>query len=55
MLRKFWLAALMAGAAFPALANDGVLDVVAPFEIVSADPVRSGNIYQKMDVYRNAG
>ncbi|WP_321342216.1 ABC transporter substrate-binding protein [uncultured Cohaesibacter sp.] len=50
MLRKFWLAALMAGAAFPALANDGVLDVVAPFEIVSADPVRSGNIFQKMDV-----
>lgn len=33
-----------------ASANDGVLDVVAPFEIKGADPATSGNIYIKMDI-----
>ena len=36
--------------AAPAFANDGVLDVVAPFEIKGADPIQSGNIFLKMDV-----
>ncbi|SCY71519.1 peptide/nickel transport system substrate-binding protein [Paracoccus tibetensis] len=31
-------------------ATEGVLDVVAPFEIKGADPVTSGNIFIKMDV-----
>ncbi|MDK8873228.1 hypothetical protein [Paracoccus sp. SSJ] len=43
-------AALAAALSSAALANDGVLDVVAPFEIKGADPVTSGNIFIKMDV-----
>lgn len=31
-------------------ATDGVLDVVAPFEIKGADPATSGSIFNKMDV-----
>ncbi|MFV0243639.1 MAG: ABC transporter substrate-binding protein [Qingshengfaniella sp.] len=33
-----------------ALADTATLDVAAPFEIKAADPVLSGNIFQKMDV-----
>lgn len=33
-----------------AYANNGVLDIAAPFEIKGADPITSGNIYIKMDV-----
>ncbi|CAM3311986.1 ABC transporter substrate-binding protein [Paracoccus nototheniae] len=36
--------------ATPALADDGVLDVVAPFEIKGADPSTSGNILIKMEL-----
>ncbi|MFT3689131.1 ABC transporter substrate-binding protein [Paenirhodobacter sp.] len=43
-------AALAAALSSAALAHDGVLDVVAPFEIKGADPVTSGNVYIKMDV-----
>ncbi|MFS4581474.1 ABC transporter substrate-binding protein [Phaeobacter sp. C3_T13_0] len=50
MTRPFALATLMACTAIPAFANDGVLDVVSPFEIASPDPVISGHIYQRMDV-----
>jgi peptide/nickel transport system substrate-binding protein len=50
MKRSLLLALLMTGTAVPALANDGVLDVVAPFEIKGADPITSGNILLKMDV-----
>lgn len=34
----------------PVLATDGVLDVVAPFEIKGADPSTSGNIFIKMEL-----
>lgn len=44
------LTPLLLAAALPAQANDGVLDVVAPFEVKGADPVQSGNIFLKMDV-----
>lgn len=44
------LTALLLSAALPAFATDGVLDVVAPFEISGADPVQSGHIFLKMDV-----
>lgn len=50
MFRAYSIAALLVTTALPALANDNVLDVAAPFEIKGADPVLSGNIYQKMDV-----
>lgn len=50
MFRTFTLSLLMTGIALPALANDGVLDVVAPFELKGADPVTSGSILLKMDV-----
>lgn len=43
-------AALVAALSSVACANDGVIDVVAPFEIKGADPVTSGNIYIKMDI-----
>lgn len=50
MFRSLTLGLLMASAALPALAGDGVLDVVAPFELKGADPITSGNILLKMDV-----
>ncbi|NSY40439.1 ABC transporter substrate-binding protein [Leisingera sp. ANG59] len=50
MFRTLTLSLLMAGTALPAMANDGVLDVVAPFELTGADPVTSGHVFLKMDV-----
>lgn len=50
MLRCLSLGLLMTTTALPVLAADGVLDVVAPFEIKGADPITSGNIFLKMDV-----
>lgn len=50
MFRTLSLALFMSGAALPALATEGVLDVVAPFELKGPDPVQSGNILIKMDV-----
>lgn len=50
MIRSLSLAVLLASTAVPAFANDGVLDVIAPFEIKGADPITSGNILLKMDV-----
>jgi len=50
MIRPLCLALLLSGTALPALANDGVLDVVAPFELKGPDPLQSGNIFLKMDV-----
>nr|WP_321445770.1 ABC transporter substrate-binding protein [uncultured Cohaesibacter sp.] len=50
MLRKLSLALLLASASPAAFANDGVLDVVASMELISADPVRSGDVFLKMDV-----
>lgn len=50
MLRCLSLGLLLTSTALPVLAADGVLDVVAPFEIKGADPVTSGNIFLKMDV-----
>ncbi|HEY0212125.1 MAG TPA: ABC transporter substrate-binding protein [Paenirhodobacter sp.] len=47
LLASAAMAAVLSSAAF---ANDGVIDVVAPFEIKGADPVTSGNIYIKMDI-----
>ena len=47
LLTSVALAAVLSSAAF---ANDGVLDIVAPFEIKGADPATSGNIYIKMDI-----
>ncbi|WP_304615731.1 ABC transporter substrate-binding protein [Paracoccus sp. (in: a-proteobacteria)] len=45
------LAALLSPVLPAALhAGDGVLDVVAPFEIKGADPVASGSIFIKMDI-----
>ncbi|MFC7704671.1 ABC transporter substrate-binding protein [Plastorhodobacter daqingensis] len=51
--RTFAAAAAIAVTAFPlgaAAQNDGVLDIVAPFEIKGADPTTSGSIFIKMDV-----
>ncbi|TGN68151.1 ABC transporter substrate-binding protein [Paracoccus liaowanqingii] len=42
--------ALAALTAAPALATEGVLDVVAPFEIKGADPSTSGNVFIKMEL-----
>lgn len=51
MLRTLFLPVLMALLmVIPARADRAALDVVAPFEIKSADPVLSGDIFQKMDV-----
>ena len=47
LLASAALAAVLSSAAY---AHDGVIDVVAPFEIKGADPVTSGNIYMKMDI-----
>lgn len=47
LLASAALAAVLSSAAY---ARDGVIDVVAPFEIKGADPVTSGNIYIKMDI-----
>lgn len=43
-------AAMISALSSAALANDGVIDVVAPFEIKSPDPTTSGNVFIKMDV-----
>lgn len=50
MFRAFPLSLVLALSALPAIANDGVLDVAAPFEIKGPDPVLSGDIFLKMDV-----
>jgi peptide/nickel transport system substrate-binding protein len=51
MLLKLLASVAMAAAlSSAAMANDGVLNIVAPFEIKGADPVTSGNIYLKMDI-----
>ncbi|MBZ4023706.1 ABC transporter substrate-binding protein [Rhodobacter sp. TJ_12] len=50
MVRHAMLALMMSCTALPALAHDGVLDVVAPFELKGPDPIQSGNIFLKMDV-----
>ncbi|SIS79562.1 ABC transporter substrate-binding protein [Phaeovulum vinaykumarii] len=50
MIRPTCLALMLFTAALPAQANDGVLDVVAPFELKGPDPIQSGNIFLKMDV-----
>ncbi|WP_246660290.1 ABC transporter substrate-binding protein [Rhizobium sp. FKL33] len=51
MLRPLSIAALFATLLpMAALADPSALDVAAPFEIKSADPVLSGDIFQKMDV-----
>lgn len=50
MFRAFPLSLVLALSALPAFANDGVLDVAAPFEIKGPDPVLSGDIFLKMDV-----
>lgn len=47
LLASAALAAVLSSAAY---VHDGVIDVVAPFEIKGADPVTSGNIYIKMDI-----
>ena len=49
-MRSPILALLLASAALPVAAADGVLDVVAPFEVAGADPVQSGHIFMRMDV-----
>ncbi|QGG91650.1 ABC transporter substrate-binding protein [Agrobacterium sp. MA01] len=43
------LALLLAGAA-PTIANDGVVDIVAPFEIGGLDPSKSGDIFLRMGI-----
>lgn len=52
MRPAFLSAAALAALSLPltAGANDGVLDMVAPFKIKGADPVTSGNIFIKMDL-----
>ncbi|MCG6111256.1 MAG: ABC transporter substrate-binding protein [Paracoccus sp.] len=49
-MRPFLTLTLAALIASPALATEGVLDVVAPFEIKGADPSTSGNIMIKMEL-----
>ena len=43
------LAAILAGTA-PAMATDGVVDIVAPFEITGLDPAKSGDIFLRMRI-----
>lgn len=43
------LMTLLAGAA-PAMATDGVVDIVAPFEITGLDPAKSGDIFLRMGI-----
>ncbi|MFN3364086.1 MAG: ABC transporter substrate-binding protein [Allorhizobium sp.] len=43
------LALLLAGAA-PTMADDGVVDIVAPFEIGGLDPSKSGDIFLRMGI-----
>lgn len=51
MFKKlFATVALVAGLSTNAFAGDGVLDVVAPFEIKGPDPSLSGHIFTKMDI-----
>nr|WP_111298709.1 ABC transporter substrate-binding protein [Paracoccus saliphilus] len=49
-MRHLLPAALATVLAAPAFATDGVLDVVAPFEIKGADPSTSGAIFIKMEL-----
>lgn len=52
MFRKFIAASLvtlLAGSA-PAMATDGVVDIVAPFEITGLDPAKSGDIFLRMGI-----
>jgi len=50
MIKALSLTFLLASTSLLAHANDGVLDVVAPFEIKGKDPVSSGSILMKMSV-----
>lgn len=50
MIRPLSIALFAASATFQAYATDGVLDVVAPFELKGKDPISSGSILLKMDV-----
>lgn len=50
LLASAALAALLSSLPAAVLARDGVLDVVAPFEIKGPDPVLSGSVFIKMDV-----
>ena len=51
MFKKLFASvALVAALSSGAFAGDGVLDVVAPFEIKGADPSLSGHIFMKMDI-----
>ncbi|MGL4199213.1 MAG: ABC transporter substrate-binding protein, partial [Allorhizobium sp.] len=43
------LVTLLAGSA-PAMATDGVVDIVAPFEITGLDPAKSGDIFLRMRI-----
>ncbi len=43
------LMTLLAGSA-PAMATDGVVDIVAPFEITGLDPAKSGDIFLRMGI-----
>lgn len=43
------LVTLLAGSA-PAMATDGVVDIVAPFEITGLDPAKSGDIFLRMGI-----
>jgi len=43
------LLTLLAGSA-PAMATDGVVDIVAPFEITGLDPAKSGDIFLRMGI-----
>ena len=46
------LVTLLAGSA-PAMATDGVVDIVAPFEITGLDPAKSGDIFLRMGIQRD--
>ncbi len=43
------LVTLLAGSA-PAMATDGVVDIVAPFEVTGLDPAKSGDIFLRMGI-----
>jgi peptide/nickel transport system substrate-binding protein len=43
------LLTLLAGSA-PAMATDGIVDIVAPFEITGLDPAKSGDIFLRMGI-----
>jgi peptide/nickel transport system substrate-binding protein len=52
MLRNFIAVSLIAmlAAAAPAMASDGIVDIVAPFEITGLDPAKSGDIFLRMRI-----